>query len=189
MYSDITVFFYAHCADCKNLLNILDVEVPAGKFYQFAPSTSILYILHKIAKSKLCTSPNFSYDGFSLRTNKSVRLLINAGTQGGNKNEQQLPLPSKSNTGISTNPTNTKHVPTTTRKCLRNQHSTRNRERSHWKHRPVSCHLPCRKPNVYKILPKWLASHNGLPRFSFPKRGQQNRDPSSQLYGVSVGSP
>ena len=103
------------------------------------------------------------------------------------KNEQQLPLPSKSNTGISTNPTNTKHVPTTTRKCLRNQLSPGTRERPHRKHRPVSCHLPCRKPNVYKILPKWLASHNGLPRFSLPKRGRQERNRVN--YGNSTCRP
>ena len=133
-----------------------------------------MYILHKNAKTKLCTYPNFSYDGFPSQTNPTVELLIYARKQGGQQNEQQLLVPGPTNPGIQPIPTNPKYVSPTPRKRLCNQHSFGNRKRPNRKHRPVSCHLPRRKLNVYKILPKWLASNNGLSCFSFPKRGRQN---------------
>ena len=94
---------------------------------------------------------------------------------GGKQNEQQFSVPDEPNAGIQPTTTNSTNVPSTTRKCLCNKFTIRHWERAHRKHRLVSCHLPRRKLNVYQILSKWLASYNGLPRFSFSKRGQEGR--------------
>ena len=170
MYTDITVFFYVLlCTYTARTAKFIETAMPC----QELPLVNFLYKMYKTAKGNLCNCPNFSYEGFSFRNNCGMRLLIYARTRGGNKNEQYLPIPSKSIAWVQSNSTNTKHVPTTTRKCLRNKLATRHWERTYWKHRLVSRHLPRRKLDVYKILPKWLASNNGLPRFSFLERGQQ----------------
>ena len=134
-----------------------------------------LYILHKNCHLALCTYPNFSYDGFSSLIHFLITLLIYARIKEVNKNEQQLPIPDEPNSGIQPTTTNLANVPSTARKCLCNKFSARHWERTNRKHRLVSRHLPRRKSNVYKILPKWSASHNGLPRFSFSKRGKESR--------------
>lgn len=155
----------------RGLQKFIETAMPCQRL----PLVNFLYKLYKTAKNNLCNCPNFSYEGFSFRNNWGMRLLIYARTRGGNKNEQYLPIPSKSIAWVQSNSTNTKYVPTTARKRLRNKLATGHWERTYRKHRLVSRHLPRRKPNVHKILPKWLASDNGLPRFSFLERGQQAR--------------